>query len=403
MKLSEWDLTGNVIAGFADPSSHNPGWVLRNYLVLLKKQWGFSKITVLCYRGTHSIVFDVNMLDSLDDMPKCVGWEKNQQGKLGPREIDLSSFMDPLRLAETSIDLNLKLMKWRLFPSLDLNKISSTKCLLFGAGTLGCNVARCLLGWGVKSITFIDNAKVSFSNPVRQSLFTYDDCLNGGKSKSLAAADSLKKIFPGVDASGYDISVPMPGHPVLMLDQTKKDIMLIDELIKSRDAIFLLMDTRESRWLPTLLTTYHKKITINAALGFDTYLVMRHGEKGCYFCNDVVAPINSMKNRTLDQQCTVTRPGLSYIASSLAVELLISLTQQDLGVTPHQIRGSLASFDSVIMSTSRFDKCAGCSDFIIDEYASRGFDFLCDVFNNPKLLEDITKLTELHQELDDDF
>lgn len=50
------------------------------------------------------------------------------------------------------------------------------------------------------------------------------------------------------------------------------------------------------------------QLTINAALGFDTYLVQRHGvpnnlsvddplqtsksaqKLGCYFCNDVVAP-----------------------------------------------------------------------------------------------------------------
>lgn len=36
------------------------------------------------------------------------------------------------------------------------------------------------------------------SNPLRQSLFTHEDSLNGGKLKAEAAAENLKRIFPGV-------------------------------------------------------------------------------------------------------------------------------------------------------------------------------------------------------------
>ena len=90
---------------------------------------------------SFSSQFDKDILNN----PKIVGWERNQNGKLLPQTVDLKSSLDPSTLCESSVDFNLKLMKWRLFPSFDLEKLHSTKCLLLGAGTLGCNVARCLM------------------------------------------------------------------------------------------------------------------------------------------------------------------------------------------------------------------------------------------------------------------
>ena len=49
------------------------------------------------------------------------------------------------RLADQSVDLNLKLIKWRISPTLNLEKIKNTRCLLLGAGTLGSYISRNLL------------------------------------------------------------------------------------------------------------------------------------------------------------------------------------------------------------------------------------------------------------------
>lgn len=380
-----------------------------------------------------------------------MGWELNR-GKKAPRCISLAKSMDPTRLAISAADLNLKLMRWRALPSLNLDILSSLKCLLLGAGTLGCQVARMLMAWGIRKITLLDSGKVAMSNPLRQSLYTLDDCLNGGEFKAIAAVKSLNRIFPAVEAEGIVMAIPMPGHPVPSQeeDTVLDTIRRLDDLINSHDAVFLLTDTRESRWLPTLLCANSNKITITAALGFDSFLVMRHGagpfnsaqdcipdsitdisndvanisskdidgrqRLGCYFCNDVVAPIDSTANRTLDQQCTVTRPGLAPIASALAVELLVGIlhhpngiyaaaadassgesgsSEQPLGILPHQIRGSLSQFSQMKLVGHSSNSCTACSATVVSEYKDRGMDLLLQAINHPTYLEDLTGLTEL--------
>jgi ubiquitin-like modifier-activating enzyme ATG7 len=296
---------------FADPSNYtaNPGWMLRNYLILIRQLWNLDEAQILCYRDTparrdqpNSVILRIQTAKGAAPataLPKITGWERSLQNKLTSRTVDLAAYMDPTRLADQAVDLNLKLIKWRIAPSIDLDVIKNTKCLLLGAGTLGSYVSRNLMGWGVRKITFVDSATVSFSNPVRQPLFRFEDCLEGGAQKAVRAAEALKEIYPGVDANGVVLNVPMLGHAIIDEAKTKAEFEKLKALIDEHDAVFLLLDTRESRWLPTLMGKAAGKIVLNAALGFESYVVLRQGlkatkdgeaELGCYFCNDVVAP-----------------------------------------------------------------------------------------------------------------
>lgn len=132
---------------------------------------------------------------------------------------------------------------------------------------------------------------------------------------------------------------------------------------------------------------------------------------------------DSTKNRTLDQQCTVTRPGLSMIAAALAVELMVSVIQHPenknapafirkenddveeedeslLGIIPHQIRGFLSQFNQVLPTCLSYIHCTACSKRIVNLYRKEGLDFLIKVFNDCSYLEDCSGLKQIHEETD---
>ena len=61
----------------------------------------------------------------------------------------------------------------------------------------------------------------------------------------------------------------MPGHPVS--ETTEPEVRAafekLKDLIASHDLIFLLMDSRESRWLPSLLAaSMPEKLVVNTSL-----------------------------------------------------------------------------------------------------------------------------------------
>jgi len=113
--------------------------------------------------------------------------------------------------------------------------------------------------------------------------------------------------------------------------------------------------------------------------------------------------------------CTVTRPGLAPIASATAVELLISIIQHpeganapaplsskpgdhSLDLVPHQLRGFLASYQTMMMKGSAYNHCSACSDVVIDEYLERGWEFVRQALDEKQYVEKLSGLLEVQQE-----
>ena len=323
--------------------------------------------------------------------------------------VDLKAMFNPETIAENAVDLNINLMKWRMCPYLNTEIIRTQKYLLVGAGTLGCHVSRALLGWGARHITFIDNGKVSYSNPVRQSLYTFEDSKNiGNNFKALLAAEKLKKIFPMVDAKGFNITIPLPGRTLIdkeAKEEYLKNLEILENQIKDCDIMFLLTDSRESRWYPTVIAKAFNKLVITAAIGFDSYLVMRHGNNenklGCYFCTDISTPGDTSGNRTLDQQCTISRPGVSMICSGLACELAMSCCNNALNRgdkdddIPHQLRGNLINYEMQQFNFIYNTNCVACSDNIVKRYKEDREGFALGVMNDPYFIEKTCGIHEL--------
>lgn len=130
--------------------------LILNFFLSLYSKNNESNLEILAFRDRFSggvrqieksLILTIEKININDSNEKIVtiGWERNEKNQLHPRVVDMSNSMNTEKLAESAVNLNLKLMKWRIAPEINLDLIKNQKCLLLGSGTLGCNIARCLL------------------------------------------------------------------------------------------------------------------------------------------------------------------------------------------------------------------------------------------------------------------
>lgn len=48
----------------------------------------------------------------------------------------------------------------------------------------------------------------------------------------------------------------------------ERDVALIDELVATHDVVYLALDSREARWLPTVMASKHGKVLFKMKMNF---------------------------------------------------------------------------------------------------------------------------------------
>ena len=94
---------------------------------------------------------------------------------------------------------------------------------------------------------------------------------------------SFPSMFPPLLTRylGNNLSIPMPCHPVPPGTEAaaKKDVETLERLVDEHNVVFLLMDSRESQWLPTVLGATNGKVcSFIFFVSFDLELIVGDAE-----------------------------------------------------------------------------------------------------------------------------
>lgn len=90
------------------------------------------------FKFSHIFQYDLSKATLSQESEKKTFKYNGESEKTNTKQVNLKSQMDEVSLARDAINLNVKLMKWRMLPNLDFDDLKKTKVLLIGAGTLGC-------------------------------------------------------------------------------------------------------------------------------------------------------------------------------------------------------------------------------------------------------------------------
>lgn len=148
--------------------------------------------------------------------------------------------------------------------------IEKTRCLIIGAGGLGCPAALALVEAGIGHLTIVDADVVEVSNLPRQILHTPDRV---GMNKALSAKTALHAVNPEVPVDAV---------------QAWADDRLLADLMHECDIVLDCTDNFKTRHAINRIARYQRKLLVTSSVvrfsGQICVFDFRAGPSPCYAC-----------------------------------------------------------------------------------------------------------------------
>lgn len=290
----------------------------------------------------------------------------------------------------TIISMGAETLKEKLYDRIkkmnyDMEKLSETKVLICGLGTVGCELLRLICLHGIGSLEVVDRDRVEAENVFRQSLYTLRDV---GKSKVAAVKGWVGENFPFIEVKSNMFEIPNANMPAILLG-TNRIVMMFDmeaslrkveKMIQNVDMVATCVDNFSTRrTLQTISLAAEKPFLSGGVEGTrgSVRVVLPELDYSCIGCyqRDLKWIKGFPESPDFTSKCTVASLSTIEIVSAIMMDTVLKIVHNKDGKWILGKPANIYTFDlagNFSQNTHKKDEeCILCNK-LVKEYRERG-------------------------------
>jgi len=290
----------------------------------------------------------------------------------------------------TIMSMDAETLKEKLFDRIkkmnyNMEKLSETKVLICGLGTVGCELIRLLCLHGIGSLEVVDRDRVEAENTFRQSLYTLGDV---GKSKVAAVKEWVGENFPFIEIKADIFEIPNANMPAILLGTNRLVMMFdleaslrkVEKMIQNVDIVAACVDNFSTRrTLQTISLAMEKPFLNGGVEGTrgSVRVVLPEQDYSCIGCyqRDLKWVRGFPESPDFASKCTVASLSAIEIVSAIMMDAILKIIHKKNGEWILGKASNVYTFDlagNFNQNTYKKDEeCILCNK-LVKEYAKLG-------------------------------